>query len=78
MGDGLVNRGQGVRCLLCQRGNPNTFSDLYPTLSCDGQAGLLATFSPSSSLSSGESLILNAFPGPYIGDDPCLSNTRLL
>ena len=33
------------------------------------KARILATFSPSSSLNSKESLVLNELPGPYVGDE---------
>lgn len=70
MQDGLGNRGQGARGPRWQRLNHrlqrrtlnsrrlNTPSDLSPPLSCSRKAGVLATFSPSRSLTSEEPLIL--------------------
>lgn len=88
MQDGLGNRGQGARGPRWQRLNHrlqrrtlnsrrlNTPSDLSPPLSCSRKAGVLATFSPSRSLTSEEPLILNELPGPQMGDGPSLANSQ--
>lgn len=54
----------------------NTFSDLSPMLSYGRKAGIPATFSPSSSLTSRGSLVLKELPGPSTGGNAAPASSQ--